>query len=135
EAGKMMLDLESVQIASLFANSLSIVKEKAHARHIGLTLNAPRELGSIRADSRKVKQIIYNLLSNAVKFSTDGGEVTLEAARVPRAEVGRLRDQATGRVFPLADNGFEEFLEISVTDGGIGISREGLDELFKPFSQ
>src|SRR6185436_14368617 len=36
EAGKMMLDLESVQIASLFENSLSIVKEKAHARHISL---------------------------------------------------------------------------------------------------
>src|SRR6185312_6912787 len=135
EAGKMMLDLESVQIASLFENSLSIVKEKAHARHISLALNAPRELGSIRADGRKVKQIIYNLLSNAVKFSTDGGEVTLQATTVPRAEVGSLRDGAVGRVFPLADNQFAEFLEISVTDGGIGISPEGLEELFKPFSQ
>ena len=135
EAGKMMLDLESVQISSLFANSLSIVKEKAQARHISLTLNAPRELGSIRADGRKVKQIIYNLLSNAVKFSIDGGEVTLEAARVPRAEVGRLGAGAIGRVFPLVENGFDEFLEISVADGGIGISPEGLESLFKPFSQ
>src|SRR6185436_13397853 len=42
---------------------------------------------------------------------------------------------AVGRVFPLADNQFAEFLEISVTDGGIGISPEGLEELFKPFSQ
>src|SRR5881227_1498502 len=56
EAGKMMLDVESVQISSLFANSLSIIKEKAHARHINLTLDAPSELGSIRADARKVKQ-------------------------------------------------------------------------------
>ncbi|HEX6626323.1 MAG TPA: response regulator [Gemmatimonadaceae bacterium] len=135
EAGKMMLDLESVQISSLFANSLSIVKEKAHARHIGLTLKAPRELGSIRADARKVKQIVYNLLSNAVKFSTDGGEVSLQARRVPRSEVGQLQDDATGRVFPLADNGFEEFLEISVTDGGIGIAPAGMEALFKPFSQ
>jgi signal transduction histidine kinase/CheY-like chemotaxis protein len=135
EAGKMMLDLESVQISSLFANSLSIVKEKAHARHIGLTLNAPRELGSIRADSRKVKQIVYNLLSNAVKFSTDGGEVTIEARRVYRDEVGVLRDGVPGRVFPLAENGFEEFLEISVTDGGIGITPLGMETLFKPFSQ
>jgi signal transduction histidine kinase/DNA-binding response OmpR family regulator len=135
EAGKMMLDLESVQISSLFANSLSIVKEKAHARHINLTLNAPRELGSIRADARKVKQIVYNLLSNAVKFSTDGGEVNLEARRVPREEVGRLRDEVTGRVFPLAANGFEEFLEIAVTDSGIGITPSGMGTLFKPFSQ
>ncbi len=135
EAGKMMLDLESVQISSLFANSLSIVKEKAHARHINLTLNAPRELGSIRADARKVKQIVYNLLSNAVKFSTDGGEVNLEASRVPREQVGRLRDEMTGRVFPLAENGFQEFLQITVTDSGIGITPSGMETLFKPFSQ
>jgi len=135
EAGKMMLDLESVQIASLFANSLSIVKEKAQARHINLTLDAPRELGSIRADARKVKQIVYNLLSNAVKFSTDGGEVTLRATRVPRSEVGQISAGSTGRVFPLPDNSYAEFLEISVTDGGIGISPAGMDELFKPFSQ
>ena len=135
EAGKMMLDLESVQISSLFANSLSIVKEKAHARHISLTLNAPRELGSIRADARKVKQIVYNLLSNAVKFSTDGGEVNLEASRVPRSQVGRLRADVTGRVFPLAENGFQEFLEIVVTDSGIGITPDGMESLFKPFSQ
>lgn len=135
EAGKMLLDLESVQISSLFANSLSIVKEKAQARHINLTLDAPRELGSIRADARKVKQIVYNLLSNAVKFSTERGEVTLSAARVPRSQVGQLRGDMTGRVFPMADHGYTEFLEISVTDGGIGISPVGMDALFKPFSQ
>src|SRR3954463_10260894 len=135
EAGKMMLDLESVQISSLFANSLSIIKEKAQARHIDLTLDAPRELGSIRADARKVKQIVYNLLSNAVKFSLDGGQVTLRATRVPRAQVGQLPGSGTGRVFPLADNEFQEFLEISVTDNGIGVSPNGLEALFKPFSQ
>jgi PAS domain S-box-containing protein len=135
EAGKMMLDLESVQISSLFANSLSIIKEKAQARHISLSLDAPRELGSIRADARKVKQIVYNLLSNAVKFSRDGGEVTLRAASVPRSKVGQLTGAGSGRAFALADNDFDEFLEISVTDKGIGISAEGLEALFKPFSQ
>jgi PAS domain S-box-containing protein len=135
EAGKMMLDLESVQISSLFANSLSIIKEKAQAGHISLTLDAPSELGSIRADGRKVKQIVYNLLSNAVKFSSAGGEVTLRAARVPRSKVGELAGPWTGRAFPLLENGFEEFLEISVTDKGIGISPQGLETLFKPFSQ
>jgi len=135
EAGKMMLDLESVQISSLFANSLSIIKEKAQARHISLALDAPRELGSIRADARKVKQIVYNLLSNAVKFSLEGGQVTLRATRVPRAQVGQLPGPGIGRGFPLADNEFEEFLEISVTDKGIGVSPDGLEALFKPFSQ
>jgi PAS domain S-box-containing protein len=134
EAGKMTLDLESVPVASLFASSLSIVKEKAAAHHIHLEIVAPEGLDTIRADARKVKQIVYNLLSNAVKF-TEGGRVALRAARVPRADVGRVSGAWTGRRFPLADSEFPEFLEISVTDSGIGISPEALEHLFKPFSQ
>ena len=135
EAGKMTLDLEPVQVSSLFVNSLSIIREKAATRRIRLDMDAAEELGSIQADARKVKQIVYNLLSNAVKFTTEGGQVTLRAGRVPRAEVGQLSGSWTGRSFPLADNEFAEFLEISVTDSGIGISPEGLEQLFKPFSQ
>src|SRR4051812_17167473 len=52
EAGKMLLDLEPIQASSLFANSLSIVREKAAARHIRLTMNAAADLGAIRADAR-----------------------------------------------------------------------------------
>ncbi|HUR00255.1 MAG TPA: response regulator, partial [Gemmatimonadaceae bacterium] len=135
EAGKMMLDLEPVQISSLFANSLSIIREKAASRRIKLTSEAPRELGSISADARKVKQIVYNLLSNAVKFTSDRGDVTLTASRVPRSEVGQLTGPWAGRTFPLAENEFEEFLKISVCDSGIGIAPDALEELFVPFSQ
>jgi CheY-like chemotaxis protein len=119
----------------LFVNSLSIIKQKAVARHIRLGIDVAEELSSFQADARKVKQIAYNLLSNAVKFTTEGGEVTLRAGRVPRAEVGQLSDSWAGRSFPLADNEFTEFLKISVTDSGIGISPEALEHLFKPFSQ
>ena len=135
EAGKMLLDLEAVQLSPLFANSLSIIRGKAATRHITLVMDETEDLGSIRADGRKVKQIVYNLLSNAVKFTVDGSRVTLHAARVPRAEVGQLSGTGTGRSFPLADNEFAQFLKISVTDGGIGISPEELEHLFKPFSQ
>ena len=135
EAGKMTLDLEPVQVSSLFANSLSIIREKAAARHINLAMDAPEELGSIRSDARKVKQIVYNLLSNAVKFTSERGEVTLRAERVPRAEVGRLSESSMGRSFPLADSEFTEFLKITVTDSGMGISPDGLELLYKPFSQ
>jgi PAS domain S-box-containing protein len=135
EAGKMLLDLEAVQLSPLFANSLSIIRGKAATRHITLDMEETEDLGSIRADGRKVKQIVYNLLSNAVKFTADGTRVTLRADRVPRAEVGQLSGSGTGRSFPLADNEFAEFLKISVTDSGIGISPEELEHLFKPFSQ
>ena len=135
EAGKMTLDLEPVQVFSLFSNSLSIIREKAAARNIHLVMDVPQELGSLRSDARKVKQIVYNLLSNAVKFSSEHGEVTLRASRVPREEVGQLAESSMGRSFPLVDNEFSEFLKISVTDSGIGISPEGLESLYKPFSQ
>ena len=119
----------------MFANSLSVIREKAADRYIRLSTDAAWELGSIRADARKVKQIVYNLLSNAVKFTSEHGEVTLRASRVPRAEVGQLSPAGMGRSFPLADSEFAEFLKISVTDSGIGISPDGLERLFKPFSQ
>ncbi|HEX7466314.1 MAG TPA: PAS domain S-box protein, partial [Usitatibacter sp.] len=135
EAGTMMLDLESVSVSSLFVNSLSIIREKAAARHISLGIEADEELGSFQGDARKVKQIAYNLLSNAVKFTVEGGKVTLRASRVPRADVGKLAGSWPGRTFPLADNEFTEFLKIGVGDSGIGISAEGMEQLFKPFSQ
>jgi PAS domain S-box-containing protein len=135
EAGKMLLDLEPVEVASLFANSLSIIRDKAALRHIRLNLEVSGELTSTQADARKVKQIVYNLLSNAVKFTVDRGQVTLRARRVARAQVGVLSGARAGRSLPLADNEFAEFLEIAVSDTGIGISPEGLEQLFKPFSQ
>jgi PAS domain S-box-containing protein len=135
EAGKMLLDLEPLQLHSLLDNSLAIIREKAAARNIRLTLDATEALGSMSADTRKVKQIVYNLLSNAVKFSGESGQVTLAARVVPRANVGKLTGAWTGRSCPLADNAFAEFLELKVSDRGIGISEEGLEKLFQPFSQ
>jgi CheY-like chemotaxis protein len=90
---------------------------------------------SIQADARKVKQIAYNLLSNAVKFTIDGGQVSLCVDRVPREEVGVASGSWTHRGFSPPSAKFDEFLRITVTDSGIGISPEGLEHLFKPFSQ
>ncbi|MFA5907949.1 MAG: response regulator [Vicinamibacterales bacterium] len=135
EAGKMTLDLEPVPVSSLLVNSLSIIREKAAGRHIRLGMEAVGDLGAIQVDARKVKQIVYNLLSNAVKFTNEGGHVTLRASRVPRAGAGRVSGARASRAFPVADDTFAEYLEISVTDSGIGISPEGLAHLFAPFSQ
>jgi signal transduction histidine kinase/CheY-like chemotaxis protein/CHASE3 domain sensor protein len=135
EAGSMTLDLEPVDLSALFANAFSIVKEKAHEHQIRLELASESELPAIQADARKVKQIIYNLLSNAVKFTPERGQVVLHAARVPRSEVGKLTGRWPGRSFPLADTEYGQFIEIRISDTGIGISPEGLERLFVPFSQ
>jgi PAS domain S-box-containing protein len=135
EAGKMLLDLGMVEISSLLGNSLSIVKGQAAVRHVKLDMQLGDGLMSMNADGRKVKQIVYNLLSNAVKFSADGGRVTLSAERVPAANVGTLDGVWPARVLPFDATAFPEFLRLSVTDGGIGVTPEGLEHLFKPFSQ
>jgi len=134
EAGMMALELEPVDLGLLLSNSLSIVREKAAAQHVHLELTADGDLGTPVLDTRKTKQIVYNLLSNAVKFGA-GGSVRLQARLVTRAAVGTLSGTWPVHGFPLPDNEFDDFLEISVTDRGIGISRPNMAKLFQPFSQ
>ena len=135
EAGKMLLDLEPVQVGSLLSNSLSIIREKAAARSVRLRTVVSEGIPTFDADARKVKQIVYNLLSNAVKFTPVGGEITLRASVVPRDQVGIVNGPWAGRGSPLAESAFDEFLELEVVDTGIGISVEALPMLFQPFSQ
>ncbi len=135
EAGKMLLDLDAVEVGSLLKNSLSIIKGQAAVKHVSLDMRLAENLGSMTADARKVKQIVYNLLSNAVKFIADGGHVTLRADCVARDQVGVLAGPWAGRTFPLAESSFSDYLMLSVTDDGIGMSPDQLEHLFKPFSQ
>ena len=135
EAGTMMLDLEPVPVSALLVSSMSMVRERAAIRSVRMGLDCGGELRSIQADPRKVKQIVYNLLANAVKFTDEGGQVIVRAGPAQRAEVGQLTGPWRGRSFPLVDSEFAEFLAISVTDTGIGISEAELELLFKPFGQ
>ena len=132
EAGKMTLDVEPVQVAALLRTACrSSRRRPPHATSAWNSVSAA-DMGSVQPDLRKIKQIVYNLLSNAVKFTDEGGQVTVRARRVARADVGQLSGSWTGWSLPLADNGFEEFLEISVIDSGIGITAEGLESCSSP---
>ncbi len=111
EAGKMELYLEPVEIPDLLNNALSIVKEKAHSHHIALQLDVSDEVGTLQADGRKLKQIVFNLLSNAVKFTPDGGRVSIETSKV------------------------DDMLRVKVTDTGIGIPQDQIGRLFQAFEQ
>lgn len=133
EAGRMDLDLDPLEIATVLCDSLSIVLEKADAQRVGLHCEPALDLGVLHADGRKIKQILFNLLSNAVKFTPEGGTVRLKAERVSRKQAERPLPQ--GMRTPLPDMEAEGFLEIVVTDTGIGIPAEGLPRLFQPFSQ
>ncbi|MEP7261726.1 MAG: response regulator, partial [Usitatibacter sp.] len=135
EAGMMALELQAVDLETLLSNSLSIVREKAAGQRIQVELEAASGLGQPLLDMRKTKQIVYNLLSNAVKFSASGGRVVMRARQVPRAVVGTFAGDWPKHGFDLVASNYGEFIEIVVSDGGIGISQADMLKLFQPFSQ
>ncbi|HEX8405038.1 MAG TPA: histidine kinase dimerization/phospho-acceptor domain-containing protein [Duganella sp.] len=135
EAGMMALELEPVDLRCLLQNSLAIVRETAAAHRIGLELDLDDGFDLVQLDMRKTKQIVYNLLSNAVKFSASGGLVRLRARRVRRDRVGVLDGDWPTHRFALADNEYNDFVEISVSDRGIGIAHGDMGRLFQAFSQ
>jgi signal transduction histidine kinase len=135
EAGAMALHMEEVDVGALLSGSLTIVRNAAATHHIRVEFEPGEDLGVHPLDLRKTRQIVYNLLSNGVKFSADGGRVMLRAGRVARNRVGTLFGAWPVHRFALPDSEFDEFLEISVTDSGIGISAENMARLFQPFTQ
>ena len=135
EAGMMDLELEAVELAGLLANSLLIVREKAALQRIQLKLESEGDFGTLELDLRKTKQIIYNLLANAVKFSEHGASVTLAVREVSRAQVGQIPGDWPTHGFALQPSPHAQFLELSVSDTGIGIAKDDMSKLFKAFSQ
>ena len=141
EAGKMELELSEVNIEKTLTDSLTMVKEKAYKHGIHLNVAIPQELSGfiMEADERKLKQVMFNLLSNAVKFTPDNGDISVAACRL-QFKNGHLQDQ-NGQRTTLAMVGDKEpithgdFIEISVTDTGIGIAPEDQQRIFKEFEQ
>jgi len=114
EAGKMELYLETFEVRPVLEAVASTVAPLIGKNGNTLRLEPGRELGTLRADVTRVRQILLNLLSNASKF-TQQGTITLAAAR----ERWAGGDQVT----------------FSVVDTGIGMTEEQVGRLFQAFSQ
>jgi signal transduction histidine kinase len=126
EAGKMDLEYSDIQIDRLLENSLVMVKEKAMKHNINLSVNVNPLPFSLKADERKIKQIVYNLLSNAVKFTPPGGRIELGAGPwTPTREEAGGMSMSHGR----------DYLLVSITDTGVGIKPEDIERIFSPFEQ
>ncbi len=128
EAGKLELQPSIVALKELLENSLVMVQEKASKNRINLSCEINGIPETIKADERKLKQVQYNLLFNAVKFTPEGGHVKL-SARVIDLEKDSDFDHLK------TDSNNQSWVHISVTDTGIGLSKENLDRIFNPFEQ
>jgi signal transduction histidine kinase len=125
EAGKLEYESTEVQIRDILTNSLIMIKEKALKHGIKLETELDGIPEIIQADERKLKQILYNLLSNAVKFTPDAGHILLAAKCVSNTDI-----QVQG--LPASD---KNYIQISVTDSGIGLKEDDLERIFQPFEQ
>jgi signal transduction histidine kinase len=133
EAGKMTLEFSDVNLKLLLENSLVMIKEKSMKHDIELSLDIEGIPETITADERKLKQIIYNLLSNAIKFTPEGGRICLSSKMVAEYERQEMNAEPSGARQVKCAAG--DFIEISVSDTGIGIRPEDLDCIFRPFEQ
>jgi signal transduction histidine kinase len=111
EAGRMELELTDFNLPQAIDNALTLVRERAGRRGITLQMSVDERLGQIRADERKIRQVVLNLLSNAIKFTPEGG----------RIEVGAVPKDGS--------------VEVSVSDTGVGIAPNDQEAVFEEFRQ
>jgi len=139
EAGKLELESSDVNLKLLLEKSMTMIKEESMKHQIKLLMDLGEVPETINADERKLRQILYNLLSNAVKFTFKGGSITLAARHLLLVDGLLKRRDGREIVSPLPGDRWPtshgNFVEISVTDTGIGIKREDLDRIFNPFEQ
>jgi signal transduction histidine kinase/CheY-like chemotaxis protein len=114
EAGKMGLHLESFEITPMVNQIVTTLEPAAVKNGNKINVTMPRNLGVMKADITKVRQILINLLSNACKF-TENGTISVSVERQ------RLEG--------------EQWIRFSVTDTGIGITKEQQKKLFQEFAQ
>jgi two-component system cell cycle sensor histidine kinase PleC len=110
EAGRLKLDLERVELDPVLADALRVVSAKAQDKRLKVTSDIDADV-HFKADRRAIKQIALNLLSNAVKFTPEKGRILVR---------GR---PAGGSVY------------VAIKDTGIGIARDALKKLGRPFEQ
>jgi two-component system cell cycle sensor histidine kinase PleC len=110
EAGRNRHDFEDLQIDTLLAESMRVVAARADDKKLTVNARISSDL-HLRADRRALKQIALNLLSNAVKFTPSGGRIS-------------VRGRAT-----------DECIVLAIADSGIGIAKDALAKLGRPFEQ
>jgi PAS domain S-box-containing protein len=139
QGGGLGLERRPLSPAGALDEVLAEVRPLATKKGLALQVEIAYDLPCVHADSVRFRQICFNLLTNAVKFTPVGGTITVTA----RAVTGQLGDLAIGQLesdpndprAQLPSRPPAEWLELSVTDTGIGIRREDLPRLFQQFTQ
>jgi len=109
ESGNPNLQMGTLDLSSFLPEMIRDWEKKLISKHLNMSVDVPPDLLPIRVDRTRLQQAVYNLLDNAVKYSRQHGEIRLSA---------RQRDGE---------------IELTVTDDGIGITKEDLPRIFERF--
>ncbi len=121
EAGKMDLNFEDIDMSSLANNVMSMFSTTADMKAITLEVRAEEELPSVYGDLFRVEQVFTNLVGNAIKFTPERGKIIVDLHQFQ--ETSDISDRAMG------------FVEVFVSDTGVGIPENSVDKLFEKFYQ
>jgi signal transduction histidine kinase len=109
ESGHAVQQQVPLQLEAILAGTVRLMRPKAQAQGIALKLKLPPELPMVLADVRAMEEVFTNLINNAINYSPDGGEVTVSAVS------------------------HGDYLEVNVSDTGIGIEPEEIPKIFEQF--
>ena len=110
ESGRITLEKTTLLIEDIVREAVVPVREIAEQKRLELRIDIPSGL-VFEADAKAMHQILVNLLQNAVKFTPDSGCIAIRAKQINNA------------------------VNIYVEDNGIGIPKESLNKLARPFEQ
>ncbi len=111
DAGFVNLKCDDMDLCELVREVVADLQPMADGSNIKLDLELPADVVSVHADPLRLTQIMRNLVSNAIKYNREEGWIRLSVARD------------------------EEWAQVSVSDGGIGMSAEELRVLFEPYTR
>ncbi len=145
EAGQLKVASASFDLRTAVLKTVETMRPLAGKKGLRLTAQISDGVGTIISDQRRVEQILFNILSNAVKYTPEGGSVHVSARLIddcgmrnaecpspqPSPQRGEGGPQSEIRNLKSARQG--NCIKISVHDTGIGVKKDDMPKLFRPF--
>ncbi len=122
EAGRMDLDVSEVDLGALIEEAVSIGVTNAADTEVAVVADIAKGLGTIEADEKRIRQILFNLVSNALRFTDAGGQVSISAERM--GDTAKLTVKDNGRGIPPEEQAtrFDSFTSSDQRGAGLGLS-------------
>jgi signal transduction histidine kinase len=109
DTGEIALTLGPVDIQETIRAAIEGVQDRLADTKLRLVIDVPPEIGSMVADGKRIRQVLFNLLSNAIGFSREGQTVTVSARRTSESVIFSVQDQGRGIPADLIARVFDRF--------------------------